>query len=81
MPLDCPICNPSVRELPRTGDDATGFHCPTHGAFKVAHTVFEEEGAKVYTRKEWEAALQKAKQRTDPEEEEEGPLIITDDFY
>jgi hypothetical protein len=78
MPLDCPICNPSVQELPGTGD-ASGFHCPTHGDFKVANTVFEEEDAKNYTRQEWEAALDKAKQRTDPEEE--GPLIITDDFY
>ena len=74
MPLDCPICNPSAQELPGTGD-ASGFHCPTHGDFNV----FEEEDAKNYTRKEWEAALDKAKQRTDPEEE--GPLIITNDFY
>jgi hypothetical protein len=34
-----------------------------------------------YTREEWEAALDKAKQRMEPEEEEELPLIITDDFY
>ena len=78
MPVDCPICHPSARELPRTGD-VTGVHCPTHGDFKVANTVFEEEDAKDYTHKDWEAALDKAKQRTDPEEE--GPLIITDDFY
>ena len=81
MTIDCPICNPSAQELPRTSE-VTDFHCPTHGDFKVANTVFEEEGAKDYTREEWEAALDKAKQRTEPEEnEEEGPLIITDDFY
>ena len=80
MPLDCPICNPSAQELPRTGD-VTGFHCPTHGDFKVANTVFEEEGAKDCTRKVWEAALDKAKQRAEPEEEDGWPLIITDDFY
>jgi len=33
-------------------------------------------------REEWEAALDKAKQRMEPGEEEENwPLIITDDFY
>ena len=55
--------------------DATGFHSATHSGFKVADTVFEEEDAEDYTREEWEAA----KQRTEPEEEE-WPLIITDDF-
>jgi hypothetical protein len=79
MSVDCPICNPSAQELPRTGD-VTGFHCPTHRDFEVANTVFEEEGGKDCTRKEWEAALDKAKQRAELEEEE-WPLIITDDFY
>jgi hypothetical protein len=52
-----------------------------HGDFKVADAVFAEEGAEDYTREEWEAALDKAKQRTEPEEEEEEwPLIVTDDF-
>jgi uncharacterized Zn finger protein (UPF0148 family) len=74
----CPICKSPAQELPRTGD-ATGFHCPTHGNFKVADTVFTEEGAEDYTREEWEAALENAKHRTEPEEEE-WPLIITDDF-
>ncbi len=78
MTTICSICNSSAQELPRTGD-ATGFHCPMHGDFKVADTVFAEEGAEDYTREEWEAALDKAKQRTEPEEEE-WPLIITDDF-
>jgi hypothetical protein len=40
----------------------------------------EEEGVE-YTREEWEAALDKAKQRMEPGEEENWPLIITDDFY
>jgi len=78
MALLCPICKSPAQELPRTGD-ATGFRCPTHGDFKVADTVFAEEGVEDYTREEWEAALDKAKQRTEPEEEE-WPLLITDDF-
>jgi len=56
MTTICPICNSSAQELPRTGD-ATGFHCPMHGDFKVADTVFAEEGPEDYTREEWEAAL------------------------
>ncbi len=78
MTAICPICNSSAQELRRTGD-ATGFRCPMHGDFKVADSVFAEEGAEDYAREEWEAALDKAKQRTEPEEEE-WPLIITDDF-
>jgi hypothetical protein len=39
-----------------------------HGNFKVADTVFAEGRAKVYTREQWEAALQKAKRRTKPGE-------------
>jgi hypothetical protein len=45
-----------------------------HGDFKFADTIFCED----YTRKEWEAALDKAKQRAEPDE---WPLIIVDDFY
>ena len=74
----CPICKSSAEELPRTGD-ATGYHCATHGNFKVADTVFAEAKAKDYTREQWEAALDKAEERT--EEPDEWPLIITDDFY
>jgi len=77
MTVVCPICKSSAQELPRTGD-ATGFQCPTHGAFKVAETVFAE--AKDYTRDQWEAALDKAEQRAEPDENEL-PLIIVDDFY
>ena len=82
MPLVCPICYSEAQELARTSD-ATGYSCPTHGNFKVAGSVFPEARAKDYTREEWEAALDKAKQRMEPEEEEEEkwPLIITDDFY
>lgn len=52
---ECPICKSPAKELVRTGD-ATAFGCPTHGNFKVANTVFAEEGAEDYTREEWEAA-------------------------
>jgi hypothetical protein len=75
--LVCPICKSSAQELPRTGD-ATGYHCATHGDFKVADTVFAEAKAKDYTRDQWEDALKMAEQRTEPDG---WPLIITDDFY
>jgi hypothetical protein len=77
MTLVCPICKSSAQELPRTGD-ATGYHCPTHGDFKVADTVFAEAKAKGYTPNQWEAALNNAEQRA---EGDEWPLIIVDDFY
>jgi hypothetical protein len=77
MALICPICKSSAQELARTGD-ATGYHCATHGDFKVADTVAAEAKAKDYTREQWEAALEKAEQRT---EDDGWPLIITDDFY
>ena len=48
MAVVCPICKSSAQELPI--GDATGFHCPTHGDFKVANTVFAEAKAKDYTR-------------------------------
>jgi len=81
MATVCPICKCPAQEVSRT-DDATGFHCPAHGDFKVADTVFAEEEGVEYTREEWEAALDKAKQRMEPGEEEENwPLIVTDDFY
>jgi sarcosine oxidase delta subunit len=67
MTLECPICKSSVQELPRAGD-ATGYHCATHGDFKVADTVFAEAEAKGYTREQWEAAPEKAEERTDDDE-------------
>jgi predicted RNA-binding Zn-ribbon protein involved in translation (DUF1610 family) len=79
MTVVCPVCKSSTQELPHTGD-ATGFQCPTHGAFKVAETVFAEAKTKHYTRDQWEAALDKAEQRAEPDENEL-PLIIVDDFY
>jgi len=83
MTVVCPICKSSAQEVPRTGD-ATGFHCPTQGDFKVADAVFAEAKAKAkakdYTRDQWEAALDKAEQRAEPDEDE-WPLIIVDDFY
>ena len=77
MTVECPICKSSAQELLHTGD-AAAFHCPTHGDFKVADTVFAEAKANDYTREQWEAALDKAKERTEPEG---WPLIITDDFF
>ena len=75
MTVVCPICKSSAQEVPHTGD-ATGFHCPTHGDFKVADSVLAED----YNRDQWEAALDKARQRAEPDEDEL-PLIIVDDFY
>jgi predicted RNA-binding Zn-ribbon protein involved in translation (DUF1610 family) len=77
MTVVCPICKSSAQELPRTGD-ATAFHCPTHGDFKVAEAAFAEAKAKGYTQNQWEAALNNAEQRA---EGDEWPLIIVDDFY
>jgi hypothetical protein len=77
MTSACPICKAAAQELPVTGD-ATGFHCPMHGDFKVDDTVLAETKAKDYTRQQWEAALDKAEQRAEPDE---WPLIIVDDFY
>jgi predicted RNA-binding Zn-ribbon protein involved in translation (DUF1610 family) len=78
MTVVCPICKSSAQELP--AGNATGFHCPTHGDFKVAETLFAEATAKHYTRDQWEAALDKAEQRLDLDEDEL-PLIIVHDFY
>jgi hypothetical protein len=79
MTVVCPICKSSAQELLHTGDVAA-FHCPTHGDFKVADAVFAKTNAEDYTREQWEAALDKAKRRAEPDEDE-GPLIIVDDFY
>jgi hypothetical protein len=46
--------------------------------FKVADTVFAEAKSKDYSPDQWEAALDKAEQRAEPDA---WPLIITDDFY
>ena len=75
MTVVCPICKSSAQEFSRTRD-ATAFHCPTHGDFKVANSALAED----YNREEWEAALDKAEQRVEPDEDEL-PLIIVDDFY
>ena len=75
MSLLCPICKSPAQELPHTGH-ATGFDCPTHGDFKVADTVLAK--AKDYTRDQWEAALDKAEERAEPDA---WPLIMVDDFY
>jgi len=66
MTVVCPICKTSAQEFSRTRD-ATGFHCPTHGDFKVADTVLAVAKAKDYTRDQWEAALDKAEERAEPD--------------
>ena len=66
MTVVCPICKSSAQELLHTGD-AAAFHCPTHGDFKVADTVFEKAKAKDYTREQWEGALDKAAERAEPD--------------
>ena len=76
-PLLCPICKSAVQGLDRTGD-ATGYACAKHGNFEVANTVFAEAKVKDYTEQQWEAALEKAKQRAEPDS---WPLVITDDFF
>jgi hypothetical protein len=72
----CPICKSEARPLDRTGD-AAGFHCETHGNFKVSDTVFAEHRAKDATREQWEGALSKAKQRAKPGA---WPVITSYDF-
>ena len=57
--------------------DATAFQCPMHGDFTVADTVFAQAKAKDYTRNQWEAALDKAEERAEPDA---WPLIIVEDF-
>jgi len=72
MPLDCPICNSPALDLPHTGD-ATGFHCPIHGKFKVADTIVFDG----YTRQQWEVALKKAQLRT---KRGDWPIVRSGDF-
>ena len=72
MSLLCPICKAPAQELPRTGD-AVGFHCAMHGYFKVADSVLAQTKVKDHTRDQWEAALDKAEERVEPDEV---PLII-----
>jgi hypothetical protein len=76
MTAVCPICKTSAQEISSRGGNS--LHCPTHGEFKVADAVFAEAKAKDYTRDQWEAALQKAEERAEPDA---WPLILTDDFY
>lgn len=73
----CPICKSSAQELPRTAT-ATGYHCQTHGDFRVADAVLTEAKATNFTREQWEAALAMAEQRAEPDQ---WPLIMVDDFY
>jgi hypothetical protein len=73
----CLICKSSAQELPRTAS-ATGYHCETHGDYRVADTVLAEANAKSFTREECEAALDNAEQRAEPDQ---WLLIIVDDSY
>ena len=57
MAIACPICKCPAQEVSRTGD-ATGF-------MVTSRLPTEEEGVE-YTREEWEAALDKAKERMEP---------------
>ncbi|MFL6799056.1 MAG: hypothetical protein ACJ8F3_16780 [Xanthobacteraceae bacterium] len=57
--------------------DADGFECSQHGRFKVAATVFEDIRCKNASAKQWEAALQRAKERTAPDK---WPTIMTYDL-
>ena len=58
-----------------------GRACPSERLTNIpSNTVFAEAKAKDYTRDQWEAALDKAEQRAEPDENEL-PLIIVDDFY
>jgi hypothetical protein len=68
---------PSARAFPYRR--CNRLRLPNPRQFQSCQTVFAEQRYKNYTREQWEAALRKAKQRTQPGEEE-WPLIITDDF-
>ena len=57
MAIACLICKCPAQEVSRTGD-ATGF-------MVTSRLPTEEEGVE-YTREEWEAALDKAKERMEP---------------
>ena len=74
MTAICPICKSPAQELSRFSD-ATGFHCPTHGDFKVADTTRVDE---YYTRAEWEVALLSAKYKA---MKGEWPVIRRGDFF
>jgi hypothetical protein len=78
-PVLCPICKTTAQPLDRVGD-ADGYRCATHSAFRVARFVFAEERAKQWTREQWEAALHRARGRTEKTTPGEWPLITTYDF-
>jgi hypothetical protein len=72
----CPICKSEAKSILPTGDFYV-FDCPEHGIFKVAGTVCSVDTCKNASREKWEAALKKAKARTEPGE---WPLIDYTDF-
>jgi len=67
----------AVTEILTQSAQSAAFHCPTHGDFKVVDTVLAKATAKDYTRDQWEAALDKAEERVEPD----GWPLIIDDFY
>ena len=74
MALLCPICKSPAAELRHTGE-ATGFHCPIHGHFKITNAVALDN---CYSRAEWEVALRAAKHKA---MEGEWPVIRPGDFF
>jgi hypothetical protein len=72
---ECPICKSEAEEIDRGLFDGTGFHCETHGEFRVAASVFAE--TKERTHEQWENALTMAKRRAVPGGR---PLITIFDF-
>jgi hypothetical protein len=72
--LKCPICGSVAKPLDKTGD-ADGFDCPKHGRFKVGGTTMATKTSRPC--QEWESALDRAKNRTKPDE---WPMIKNDDF-
>jgi len=64
--------------LAQSGHPDTLYECLLLGVKQTS--VFAEAKAKDYTRDQWEAALDKAEQRAEPDEDEL-PLIIVDDLY
>ena len=61
--LTCPICRTKAEPFDNT-PDTRGFDCATHDKFYVTGTALEEDANK--SRQEWEAALKRAKKRTNP---------------
>jgi hypothetical protein len=70
----CPICGGFTEPLPRKGD-WDGFKCPVHGPVRMSGTILSTRSNA--TRQEWEKAFDRAKARTEPDED---PVIMDSDF-